>query len=497
MAIEFFKPVIKTTPYLKILINIGCRLDIPMGSPVLGNHNAYYTNGGHNGCLVVLGPGNSYKSAIADHINNIAAYRISPYSTGQKYDTENNVYIPGLERRLQRIDPKADWFETGRWQVTDNTVYMGDEWFQTFKEFCSAKIKEGAKLRFSTPLQNKDGTQIKTVLPTFVTIDSISKLEVSKIEETRNKTTIGDSGQNMISAHSGLYKKNMIDELPKLLATSNSYMVMTMHYGELKQFDPYAPVRKQLNLLGTGMKIKGVPENITFLSTGMLLVDGISKLANNSDKKVLEYPLKGNGNDNDVNDLNLLKILQVRCKTGPSGYSIPIIVSQKYGVLENLTDFHFLRMSKGFGLTGDMSLTGNFKDSYCVLMPDVKLTRTTVRSLLDENPKLSRAISICADLLQMSQFWYEHLKQIDERLLDFTKDPKLLYDKIIEQGYSWDIILSTRYWWTLEDSNYEEQFLSTLDIMRMALGLYHPYWLEKDKVTISKKYLKKESVKKE
>ena len=32
-----------------------------------------------------------------------------------------------------------------------------------------------------------------------------------------------------------------------------------------------------------------------------------------------------------------------------------------------------------------MSLNGSFKDSYCVLRPEVKLARTTVRSLMDED----------------------------------------------------------------------------------------------------------------
>lgn len=487
---SFFQPALKTSPYLRILINIGCRLDVPMGSPVLGTHGAYYTNGGHNGCIVILGPGNSYKSALADHFNEQACYRISPMSSGQKYDTENNVYIPGLERRLKRIDPKADWFDTGRWIATDNTLYTGDEWFKNFKDYSEAKIKEGAKLRFPTPLLNKDGSVIKSILPTFSTMDSISKFEVSKTLETRDKTSIGDSGQNMINAHSGLYKKNMIDELPRELAKSNSYMTMTVHYGELKQFDPYAPVRKQLHLLGAGMKLKGVPENITFLSTAMLLVDGISKLANNSDKKLIEYPLQGAGNDNDVNDLNILKVLQVRCKTGPSGYHVPIVVSQKYGVLENLTDFHFLRMHKGYGLGGDMSLTGNFKKSWNVLMPEVFIARTTVRTLMDKNPRLSRAMSICADLLQMSQFWREHLMENDARLLDYTTNPEKLYNDIKDKGYDWDMLLNTRYWWTLDEEAYGQMYLCTLDIMRMALGTYHPYWLEDDKKTIKKKYQK-------
>ena len=66
--------------------------------------------------------------------------------------------------------------------------------------------------------------------------------------------------------------------------------------------------------------------------------------------------------------------------------------------------------------------------------------------------------------------------------------PEVLFTKIVEAGYDWDMLLSTRYWYSLDDEAHTELELTTLDLMRMALGLYHPYWLDKDKKTILKKY---------
>ena len=91
-------------------------------------------------------------------------------------------------------------------------------------------------------------------------------------------------------------------------------------------------------------------------------------------------------------------------------------------------------------------------------------------------------------MLQMSQYWAEHLRAIDKRLLELT--PATLYEKVKQNGYSWDMILDTRYWYSLDDTAHEQLELSTLDIMRMALGTYHPFWLESDKKTIKKKYAK-------
>ena len=56
--------------------------------------------------------------------------------------------------------------------------------------------------------------------------------------------------------------------------------------------------------------------------------------------------------------------------------------------------------------------------------------------------------------------------------------PKELYEGIKEKGYDWDMILeNTRGWWTFNNDNTVEKFLSTKDLLEMRLGLYKPYWL--------------------
>lgn len=495
MSEGFYQMQAKHSPYLRPIVNVGCLMDIPTGSPVKALHGRYVTNGGHNRSVIVVGPGNSYKSALADYISQTAAFRVHRYSTGQKYDTESNVYIPGLENRLKRIvgNKEPDWFESGRWVVVESSEYKGDEWFKMAKEWMYGKKKAGASMKIDTPILDRAGKPLRIILPTHITLDSISKFEVQAVQELRDKTDLGDAKQNMLAMNSGKFKKNMVDELPDMLVSTNTYLTGTVHYGEVKQIDPYAPVHKPLQHVDNGKKMKGVPENITFLSTCMWAVKGVAKLANKVDKQQMEYPLKGRGNDNNVDDLNIITIQQWRCKTGPSGYSLNIVISQKYGVLENLTQFHFLRTHGQFGFTGEMAQSGNFKDVQCILYPEkdgkkLSLTRQTIRDLMDNDRRLSRAVEILADMLQMSQFWQEHLRDIDPRLLELT--PATLYQKVKENGYDWNMLLDTRYWWSADDEDHEQLELSTLDIMRMALGTYHPYWLESDKKTIKKKFKK-------
>ena len=54
--------------------------------------------------------------------------------------------------------------------------------------------------------------------------------------------------------------------------------------------------------------------------------------------------------------------------------------------------------------------------------------------------------------------------------------PKELYDALIQKGYDWNRLLETRGYWTFNNEQQALPFLSTMDLLRMRVGLYHPYW---------------------
>jgi hypothetical protein len=110
------------------------------------------------------------------------------------------------------------------------------------------------------------------------------------------------------------------------------------------------------------------------------------------------------------------------------------------------------------------------------LLPDVSLSRTSVRSKLVENAQLRRAVNITSEMCQMFHLW--------DREDDLYCSPKQLREDLESMGYDWNILLNTRGWWTLDNDKQEVPFLSTLDLLRMRKGLYHPYWLAEDKRTI-------------
>jgi hypothetical protein len=50
------------------------------------------------------------------------------------------------------------------------------------------------------------------------------------------------------------------------------------------------------------------------------------------------------------------------------------------------------------------------------------------------------------------------------------------------------ILNRTRGWWKTYNENHPLLPLSTKDLLNMAKGRYHPFWLEADKQTIKKEF---------
>jgi hypothetical protein len=68
--------------------------------------------------------------------------------------------------------------------------------------------------------------------------------------------------------------------------------------------------------------------------------------------------------------------------------------------------------------------------------------------------------------------------------------PAQLYTDIINLGYSWDTLLNTRQHWVfVKDDNDNLPFLSTLDLLKMRVGEYKPYWLNPAYIKASKGFL--------
>lgn len=474
------------TPTLPVkpFINVGCLFDIPTGKFLPGLHGESILNGGLSPIEGIVGAGNFGKSTIAHYRNDVACHRMGKLSSITVYDTEVNIQEWKIANYVNKStgEDGLEWLHEQRLLVTDKAVYSGDEWFDQFKEYMDSK-KNSKEITITTPFRDrpdKDGKvdYMKYKMPTFALIDSISNFQTKDVTKMRDDASLGDKEGNTISMRQGGQRARLINETHYYSFASATYVTMVAHIKEKIQMDPYAPNFKVLPSVKNNIRIIAPPD-FTFLTNNCWWVMASTPLITSD--KTQQYPINSDDKDiKDLKDLNLVTLYQFRSKNGPSDIMISIILSLKEGVLASLSEFHNLKLNNDFGLSG------NKQNYHLDIYPEKNLNRNIVRSELDNDPKLRRAVNITSELCQMYKLWNGEIPS------HLCCDTKTLYEDIKKLGYDWDMLLEkTRGWWTLEDLPEEAKteehhlhFLSTMDLLKMRVGEYHPYWLAEDKVTI-------------
>lgn len=486
---EPLKTNIEPNAAVRLLINIGATLDVPTGFYVKGKHGEYLLLGGLGNLTGITGIPNSFKSTIMHYMMISAGARV--YSTtGQcildTYDTEFSIH----EARLAELSfsfevfKELDLLNNGMWTVTDKAVYPGNEWFEKKKEFLKNKRDNAKAYSYETPFLDRDKVSLmRTIVPTFGEIDSLSEFETADITKMQEDNELGDSGANTLYMRQSLVKNRLMMELPSIGSAANHFTLISAHIGKEIQMasGPYAPPPvKKMQHMNAGEKIKGVSDKFYYLTNNFWHTKAVSKLINQATKGP-EYPRDKDDVGNVDCDLNEVSLLLLRGKAGPSGFILKILVSQDTGVLPSLTEFHNIKDNERFGLEG------NLQNYALVIYPECRLSRTVVRGKIESDPKLRRALNITSELSQITQFHRNFI----------IPDMKDIYEKVKANGYDWDFILNnTRGWWTLENDTHPLFYLNALDIVRMSKpkdhpDYYHPYWLESDCTTVKKQYAKK------
>jgi len=474
MAIKFNVPKPRQA---RVLINIGASFDIPTGFPVTGAKGETIWNGGIGLTTGVIGRSNNFKSSIMHYMMLSAADKIAytNETSMHLYDTE----VTAIPERLDELGHKFENLgsdiatrEDPPLVITDKSQYAADEWSALLKDFLAEKEKSKDSIIDYTPFKDPNTKgMLRTQVPTFVEIDSLSEFEAGTTIEMLNKNRTDDSSTNTLFMRQALFKTKFLAELPRLTTNSNTFFFMTAHLGEEIAMGggPYSPgPTKKLQFLKMGDKIKGVSDKFLFLMSNAWYASGVTVLKNQT-TKLPEYPADNKAESTET-ELQIVRLTQLRSKSGISGYTLDIVVSQNEGVLPTLTEFHQIKTNGRFGISGS-NISYNLD-----LLPEVKLGRTTVRSKIDNNPLLRRAINITSELAQLHKF---HPKLAEEELLC---TPMELYEDIKKLGYDWEILLNSRGWWTPNNYKTEIPFLSTMDLLKMRKERYVPYWYPKDKL---------------
>jgi len=469
---------------LRPLINVGALLDIPTGAIVTGAKGESIINGGLSSIEGFAGLGNTFKSTLMHHMMYTAADRMAASYPElimmETYDTEDNMLLnPDRYNNLVNKHTKyldRDPIMTGQWVIRTKSELPANKWL---KEELYPMVKEkeedkDVEVVYEAFLDNLKKEPLKLPYPSFVEIDSLTEFESeTTIDMLEN---LEEDKTNTLFMKQGLYKTKVLKDMPGLSNRANIYFLFSTHLG--KKIDmsgnPFAKPTKDLQFMKQDEKIKGATDKVMFLTTHYWKTFSPSALINQSTKQP-EYP---RGEDDIETDLNVVNLLQVRSKSGPSGYTLPIVVSQTEGVLPSLTEFHYIKTNK-FGLDGSV------RSYWLELYPDVKLSRTTVRNKLEQDEKLRRAVNITSELLQLHTF------QPVMKTQGLLCSPKELREDLEKLGYDWNMLLKTRGWWTIKQYSPDvPPFLSTVDLLKMRKGLYTPYWMDEKTKKPKKEYEK-------
>lgn len=466
-----FKQPYKKAEHLTPMINIGAGFDIIAGKWYDGQHGEALLNGGHAQLSGYVGGGNMFKTAGMLFKNLTAMYRIHNESTGSMFETELNTHagrITDLASVLPEYDG-VDPIETERFIITNRKHYSGEEWYDETKDFLEQKVELGKKkeYRAKLPFMKLGTTELmEMIIPTFGGLDSFTDFVTKDVSKMNDDVKLGEKGAEMMFMKQGVNKLRLLSEFPPLLHKAAHYFSMTAQMGPIFQMDTYNPEKKKLSDIQGNLKMKGVTEKFTTNLNSILQFYNLEKLLNKT-TKLPQFPRDEFDNEPGDSDLRVLSCMELRGKAGPSGTPIRLIVSQKNGVLPHLTEFYNI-----WSHPDSYGLSGNDQNYSLILRPDAKLSRTKVRSKIDSDPMLQRALHITMEMMQMSRLMPEL------RSTGLLCTPQELFDGVKERGYDWDMILgNTRGWWTLNNDDHPVPYLSTLDLMRMRLDKYKPYWM--------------------
>ena len=439
---------------------------------MFGEHGEAIMNGGLTTISGIMGPGNSYKSTTMDfqNLSVLNRYEQSHYAIYDAEGTKSIARTEELAKGFNKIGGQ-DLVSSGRISMTDLTVYNGEGWWQQWLEFCTARGKKPKDQMGTTPFLTRSGELFRDLYPMLAFCDSFSAIPLDALENLYDKNEVGSSETNMADMTAGRIKNQMLSQMPRTTAMGSLYLSLSAHIGTKVETDKYNATPKALGALKKNQHIKGVPGKFTFYTGNCWLVNGTETLLNKG-TGCSEFPRNQNDNLKADQDLQRVTITNARAKQGQTGFIFDLILSQRDGIHVGLTEFWYCRLHNRYGMAA------NTQNYYLELRPDVSLSRTTIRGKWESDLLLRRAMEITSEMCQIRNhgvyLGHEHYQHICT--------PAELYASLKEKGYDWDVLLDTRGYWVFKESEANEKpFLSTLDLIRMHEGKYHPWWMPKPK----------------
>lgn len=465
-------PVVRPRP------QIGLGLDIIHGEMARGMKGDIIINGGMPNLAGGTGIGNVGKTALALAMWAIISHRY-PQSSSRIFDAELTLALARIQNEwLRQGKPYGatldDWMDfecnPDRFVFEDRTVRSCTDHHLSIRAAVKGRMADKKQL-VETPFRDRDGTPMKYFYPHFELNDSFSAYTPDQVELTRDKNDAGDSGRNMEAMSNARIKTQMLSELLVDTAKGGVYYYMTAHLGEQHALDPYKPPKEKLSALKAGLKMKDVPEKTTFYPGIFWWGYSAKALLDANGKPFFPDPENDFQNEKKSVDLQEVLLIPLRNKSGPTGEFKSLIMSQTRGIIDSLTEIWNCMQHGRFGIMGKDNNPNNLIHFHMELYPECSLTRQKVEQKAAEDKRLHNAITLTSNMLDVFKFWSfipNHWKCT----------PAELYKDLKDKGYNWDELLDCRLYWTYDHYTNPVHGISIIDLLRMRVGEYHPWWME-------------------
>lgn len=466
------------------MTNTGTILDVSAGSFAPGHKGQMILVGGLSPFQCIAALPNMFKTTI--NVGMMAPMLLAfVKSILHAHDTEgtmSDTRIEGLILNALRLYAPLGYEipeslgSEGRTFFTSQVDYDATQLFDLLKKF--AKERKGNKdyIVECELLDEQTGKPLKMQIPLVSFWDSLSFMQGEAAETMMAEGDIGTSDMNMLAMRANMAKSQIVEQMSTFPHRSGIFISTTAHVGQSYQMDPRRPNVRTLRYLADNIKLKRVPENLSFITGNCYVITRLQPMLTNG---APEFPYVPGENTKDT-DLVEVTMINMRGKYGPSNIPLTMVVSQRDGLLPYLSNYMYLKENDRYGFIGNM------QNYVFALTPDIKVQRTNLRQKFRENYHMQVGVYHLMNMHWMISRWDENKLPVK-----YHCTPEELYEQIKDRGYDWNLLLNTRFFFgEIVEGKGHVNYLSTLDLLKMRLGEYHPYWYpvkQKDLVAVDKK----------
>ena len=434
-----------------VSFNTGTLFDLTTGGFDQGKDGKMYLTGGL-GCQLngIVGRNSNFKSTLA---NSLAMRAANIYNDVGMivFDTENSV-MKDRERALGMAEELGSLDESQVIWLSGANMSL-EEFDSKLLDHCKKKEAASKDLMIETPFLDSNHKPIMQLAPTFVFIDSLTEAYCGSEEEMMDelhasKSGLEDSKSNTVFMKDGNRKTLWTRTLRRRCEHYGLVMVVTGHYDQKMALDMYHPNPKETLFGKQDWVVKGVGSKFKFLSSIYAKTEA-KELNDSNGEPMYQY---GNTPARDLFEVNMYID---RCKNNMAGTVTSYVCSQTHGLLNAVTNYHFIRSKEYFGCNGSK------QKQQLKLLPDVTISRNTIRQLVESTPQLRRALELTAHFCYLKYYYTAKLPY------DMSKDPNSVLDWLVSDKNK-DLkeeLLNSRGYWTSKNDG--KVYYSVFDILNL------------------------------